>query len=212
VASPAEPLLQAENLHLWRGDRHVLRGVSFGVGGGECLQITGANGAGKSSLLRTLSGLMYAEEGRVLWRGQSIRTDLQGFHAEMAYVGHEPPLKADLTARENLHYWIGIRWPLSRDEVEAALGQVGAQEWCDRPVRTLSAGQKRRVALAGLALMPVPLWLLDEPTTNLDKQGQLLVGSLIEQHLGRGGLVVAAIHHDLSVRATALRRLELARE
>ena len=79
-------------------------------------------------------------------------------------------------------------------------------------MRTLSAGQKRRVALAGLALMTVPLWLLDEPTTNLDRQGQQLVGALIEEQLNRGGLVVAAIHHELSVRATALRRLELARE
>jgi heme exporter protein A len=160
-----------------------------------------------------LSGLMYAEEGRVLWRGRSIRSDLQGFHAELAYIGHEPPLKLDLTARENLRHWIGIRWPVSRDEVEGALERVGAHGWSDRTVRTLSAGQKRRVALAGLALMAdVPLWLLDEPTTNLDKQGQLLVGALIEEHLSQGGLVVAAIHHDLSVRATALRRLELARE
>jgi heme exporter protein A len=205
-------MLEAQNLHLWRGDRHVLRGVSFGVKAGECLQITGSNGAGKTSLLRSLSGLMYVEEGRVLWRGQSIRSDLQGFHAEMAYIGHEPPLKIDLTARENLGYWIGTRWPISKAQADAALERVGAREWSDRPVRTLSAGQKRRVALAGLALMSVPLWLLDEPTTNLDKQGQSLAGALIDEHLSRGGLVVAAIHHDLSVRATALRRLELARE
>jgi heme exporter protein A len=204
--------LQGENLHLWRGERHVLRGVHFSVTGGECLQITGPNGTGKTSLLRTLSGLMYAEEGRVLWDGRDVRKDLQGFHADLAYIGHEPPLKADFTPRENLRYWIGVRRPVSRDEEDEALHRVGADTWSDRPVRTLSAGQKRRVALAGLALMAVPLWLLDEPTTNLDTEGQRLVGNLIEEHLAGGGLVVAAIHHDLSVSATALRRLELARE
>jgi heme exporter protein A len=155
---------------------------------------------------------MYPEEGQVLWCGRSIRRDLQGFHADLAYIGHEPPLKVDLTAKENLHYWVGVRWPMPRREIEVALRRVGADTWFDRPVRTLSAGQKRRVALAGLALMTVPLWLLDEPTTNLDKEGQSLVGTLIEEHLGRGGLVVAAIHHELSVRPAALRRLELARE
>jgi len=211
--SPTGELLRAENLHLWRGDRHILRGVSFAVGGGECLQITGSNGAGKTSLLRMLSGLMYPEEGKVLWRGQSIRADLQGFHSDLAYIGHEPPLKVDFTAKENLRYWIGIRWPLSDAEVDAALERVGAYGWSDRPIRTLSAGQKRRVALAGLVLMmSTPLWLIDEPTTNLDREGQQMVGALIEEHLGQGGLVVAAIHHELAVRATALRRLELARE
>ena len=162
-------------------------------------------------MLRTLSGLMHPEEGKVLWAGRSISDDLTGFHADLAYIGHEPPLKVDLTAKENLHYWIGTRWRLMANEIETALERVGAKTWSDRPIRTLSAGQKRRVALAGLALATVPVWLLDEPTTNLDREGQNLVGTLIEEHLERGGLAVAAIHHELAVRTTALRRLELAR-
>jgi heme exporter protein A len=208
-----EAVLKADNLHLWRGERHVLQGVSFEVRQGECLQITGSNGAGKSTLLRTLAGLMYPEEGTVNWKNQTIRSDLPGYHADLAYIGHEPPLKADFTAKENLYYWLGIRWNLGESDLKSALDRVGAARWSDRPIRTLSAGQKRRVALAGLVLMTaVPLWLLDEPTTNLDTEGQKLVGALIEEHLEHRGLVVAAIHHELSVRPTALRRLELARE
>lgn len=201
--------LQAENLHLWRGDRHVLRGVRLAVGAGECLQISGGNGAGKTSLLRTLSGLMYPEEGSVSWCGENIRRNLQSFYGDLAYIGHEPPLKPDLTARENLRYWVGVRRPLARPEVDSGLARLGADQWLNRPVRTLSAGQKRRVALAGLLLMAAPLWLLDEPTTNLDAEGQRLVGTLIEEHLARGGLVVAAIHHELAVSSAVIRRLEL---
>ncbi len=208
----SDPHLQAQNLHLWRGDRHVLRGVSLTVGAGECLLVTGSNGTGKTSLLRTLSGLMYPEEGRIAWGGRSIRDDLHAYHADLAYIGHEPPLKLDLTAIENLHYWIGVRRSLKPNDIQAALERVGARDWSDRPVRTLSAGQKRRVALAGLLLMTVPLWLLDEPTTNLDRQGQELVGTLIQEHLASGGVAVAAVHHELGITAPGVRRLELAGE
>jgi heme exporter protein A len=204
--------LQAQNLHLWRGEQHVLRGLSLSVQAGECLLVTGANGAGKTTLLRTLSGLMYPEEGQVLWSGRQIREDLHAYHAELAYIGHEPPLKLDLSATENLRYWVGVRRKLTPQEVGAALGQVGAEDWSDRPVRTLSAGQKRRVALAGLTLMAAPLWLLDEPTSNLDAQGQRLVSHLILDHSKAGGLTVAAIHHDLGLTAPSVRRLELAGE
>jgi len=205
---PAQTL-EVENLHLWRGERHVLRGVQFSIGQGACLEVTGANGSGKTSLLRTICGLMYPESGRVLWSGEDVRRDLPGFHASIAYLGHEPPLKADLTARENLRYWIGIRRRLDSSALDGALASVGAAAWCERPVRTLSAGQRRRVALAGLALLTVPLWLLDEPTTNLDGEGQQLVGSLVAEQLARGGMVLAAVHHSLPGAARAADRVEL---
>ena len=202
--------LKGENVHLWRGDHHVLRGVGFQVRGGECLQLTGANGAGKTTLLRTACGLAYPEGGEITWCGQNIRQDLQAFHAQLAYLGHEPPLKTELTARENLEYWVGVRRLLTDEELDHALRRVGAEQWADRPVRTLSAGQKRRAALAGLTLMRVPLWLLDEPTTNLDAEGQTLVGALIAEHLQAGGLALAAVHHELAVSASqGLQRLEL---
>ena len=207
----SETTLKSENIHLWRGERHVLRGVSFTVSGGECLQLTGPNGAGKTSLLRTVCGMSYPEAGQITWRGADVRDDLPGFHAEMAYLGHEPPLKMELTGRENLHYWVGVRRRYTRAELDAVLERVGGERWAERQVRTLSAGQKRRVALAGLLLMAVPLWLLDEPTTNLDVEGQRLVGALIDEHLAAGGLAMAAVHHPLGIAERGLRRLELGR-
>jgi heme exporter protein A len=201
--------LEAENLHLWRGEQHVLRGVAFALTTGECLQVVGANGAGKTTLLRTVAGLMYPEEGRVRWDGEDVRRDLRAFHGHLLYLGHEPPLKADLTARENLHYWMGTRRRLPESAIGAALSRVGAGVLGDRLVRTLSAGQRRRVALAGLTLSLASLWLLDEPTTNLDSEGQELVGALIAEHLAGGGLALAAVHHELPRAVRGARRLEL---
>jgi len=205
---PAQTL-EVKNLQLWRGERHVLRGVEFALDCGACLEVAGANGAGKTTLLRAICGLAYPEEGEVLWKGEDVRRNLPAFHSSLTYLGHEPPLKADLSARENLRYWVGVRRRVDADSLDAALERVGAQRWSDRLVRTLSAGQRRRVTLAGLALLAVPLWLLDEPTTHLDADGQQLVGSLIGEQLGRGGMVVAAVHHALPIALRDSRRLEL---
>src|ERR1700733_11495722 len=178
--------LQGERLDLWRGERHVLAALDVTASAGELLLVTGANGSGKTTLLRTLCGLMHVEDGRVLWEEHDVRADLPAFHAQLVYLGHAVPLKSDLTARENLKFWVGMRRLVSRAEITAALERVGAAGGSERPLRTLSAGQKRRVALAGVSLFAAALWLLDEPTTNLDGEGQRLVGALVDEHVSSG--------------------------
>ena len=202
-------MLTVQGVHLWRGDRHVLRGVSFDGVPGKCVLLTGKNGAGKTTLIRAIAGLLDPEEGQVSWRGASARSRRDEFHAELAYLGHEPPLKGDLSARENLKYSVGIRRDVTTAEIQAALTRTGAISFADRPTRMLSAGQKRRVALAGVLLANAVLWLLDEPTTNLDADGQQLVRELIVEQLARGGLVVAAVHHSMPLPAEQLVSLEL---
>jgi heme exporter protein A len=202
-------MLTVKGVHLWRGDRHVLRGLSFEGQPGRCVLLTGKNGAGKTTLIRAIAGLLDPEEGQVFWRGAPARDRRDDFHSELAYLGHEPPLKGDLSARENLKYAIGIRRAVTAAEIDAALTRTGASAFSDRAVRMLSAGQRRRVALAGVLLSNAVLWLLDEPTTNLDADGQQLVRDLISEQLGRQGIVVAAVHHSLPLPAEQLVTLEL---
>src|SRR5579863_5694094 len=112
--------LSADALHAWRGEQHVLRGVSFAVAGGQCLQVTGANGSGKTTLLRVLCGLVPSESGRVLWRGADPASDLEEFHAQLSYLGHENGLKGELTAAENLLFSTRLRRQVTREEIQAA--------------------------------------------------------------------------------------------
>ena len=202
-------MLTVQGVHLWRGDRHVLRGLSFEGQPGKCVLLTGKNGAGKTTLIRAIAGLLDPEEGQVFWRGTPARAQRDEFHSELAYLGHEPPLKGDLSARENLKYAIGIRRTVTAAEIDAALTRTGASAFSDRAVRMLSAGQRRRVALAGVLLSNAVLWLLDEPTTNLDADGQQLVSELVAEQLGRQGLVVAAVHHVLPLAGASVTTLDL---
>ena len=201
--------IAAENLHLWRGEVHVLRGLSLAVGGGECLQVTGDNGSGKTTLLRALCGLVPLEEGCVSWRGVDIRADPLAFHAELAYLGHDNGLKADLTAAENLHYGVGLRRRITRSDIGQALAAVGLREQANIALRRLSAGQRRRVTLARLTLMDAALWILDEPTSNLDAAGQSLLAALLQSHVASGGAAVVATHQALELPAPMLRSLPL---
>jgi len=202
-------MLSVSGLQLWRGDRHVLRNVTFSAESGQCVLLTGKNGAGKTTLLRAIAGLLDPEEGAVAWRGVPARQSRDVFHSELAYLGHEPPLKGDLSGRENLKFAIGIRRPVSRQEIDAALARTGAESFADRSTRMLSAGQRRRVALAGVLLTGAALWLLDEPTTNLDVDGQQLVAELIDGQVGGGGIVIAAVHHPMGLASAKPLNLDL---
>ncbi len=201
-----EPLseLSAENLHLWRAEQHVLRGLSFRVGRGQCLQIMGANGAGKTTLLRAVCGLIPLEEGRLIWRGQLVGADPQGFHAQLGYLGHDNGLKPDLTALVNLRFATRLRRDAAPAELHAALERTGVAECAGLLLRRLSAGQRRRVALARVLLYAVPLWVLDEPGANLDPSGQLLITELLGTHLARGGMALVATHQPLGLAAPQL--------
>jgi heme exporter protein A len=201
--------LTADNLHLWRGEQHVLQGVGFALHAGECLQVTGANGAGKTTLLRALCGLVPVEEGRICWRGRDIGEHLEGFHRELSYLGHDNGLKGDLTAAENLRYAAGLRTGLNAGAIGVALSRVGVPEVADQRVRRLSAGQRRRVALARMTLSAGVLWIIDEPGSNLDARGQTLVLDLLQSHLNGGGAAVVATHQELGLPAGQLRPLAL---
>jgi heme exporter protein A len=192
--------LVAKNLQLWRGDAHVLRGVSLALDAGRCLQVTGPNGAGKTSLLRALTGLLPLESGSVHWRSVDTQLDALGFQRDLAYLGHHTGLKGDLTASENLRYAVGMRRTISSEDIQLQLRRIGLPTAGDeRLVRHMSAGQQRRVALARVLLMQCPLWLLDEPTANLDANGQQTFSAMLRSHLDAGGVAVVATHQALNL-------------
>jgi heme exporter protein A len=201
--------LEGRAINVWRGDRHILRDVSFSLREGEFLKLTGPNGVGKTTLIRVVCGLLPAETGTVEWRGKAVDGSNDEYHAEMTYLGHLNSLKADLTARENLRFLAGLRESLGDADIDAALDRVGILSRGDLAARSLSAGQKRRLALARLLLSGAVLWILDEPVTNLDVAGIGLVEDLVREHVGRGGLALAAAHQQLLDHEPFLRRLEL---
>jgi heme exporter protein A len=190
--------LHVEDVHVWRGDRHVLQGVSFSVGPGNLLHIAGSNGVGKTTLLRVVCGLIAPEVGLVCWHGRDIRGDRERYQAHIAFAAHDAALKADLTAFENLAFAVGLRRPVSRDELLAAMRRTGAESYADLPARVLSAGQRRRVAMARVLASQVPLWLLDEPFSNLDAAGVEVISGLIDEHVSVGGAAVVVAHHGLA--------------
>jgi heme exporter protein A len=204
----ASAALWVDKVHVWRGERHVLKSVSLQLDRGELLHVSGPNGTGKTTLLRVITGLLRPEQGAVHWRGTPIQESRSAYQADLAYGAHEPALKADLTALENLRFSVGLKRRVTRAELMASLEQTGVGGCADLPTRVLSAGQRRRVTMARILAMQAPLWLLDEPFANLDAQGSVLVSELLQAHVLAGGLALVVAHHELTL-ACSLRRLEL---
>jgi heme exporter protein A len=186
-------MLDATELAAIRGENLVFAGLSFSLAAGEALLLTGPNGAGKSTLLRLLAGLVPPAEGTLLWHGSDALADGPAHAARLRYLAHADALKPGLTLGENLAFWARL-WG---GQAESALAAVGLEGLGPVPARMLSAGQKRRAALARLALAPVPLWLLDEPSVGLDAASIGLFGALLAAHRAAGGIVIAATHVDL---------------
>jgi heme exporter protein A len=189
-------MLEARELACLRGERIVFAGVSFRIAPGEALLLTGANGAGKSSLLRLLAGLLPPAAGALLWEGADALADRAEHARRLRFLSPQDALKPALTARESLAF--AARLQGGGGGVDAALDALGLLPLAELPVRLLSTGQRRRLALARLALAPMaPLWLLDEPTLGLDAASVSRLGGLLAEHRGRGGAVVAATHLPL---------------
>jgi heme exporter protein A len=194
-------VLEARDLACVRGGRSVFSSLSFRLEPGRLLAVTGPNGAGKSSLLRLLAGLLRPAAGRIRFEGGDEETSVAH------YLGHADALKPALTLRETLRFWGAIYRQQGRvaldDDIDEAAETAGIGHALDLPVSVLSAGQRRRAALARLLLAPRPLWLLDEPTSSLDSDGETLLGRLMEHHIARGGLIVAATHQAMPLAAHA---------
>lgn len=204
-------MLQAHQLACVRGDRPLFRGLNFSLEAGSALHLAGANGSGKTSLLRLLCGLSAPAEGEVRWNGESIRSLREEFYRRLIYIGHAPAVKDDLTALENLVTSATLAGlAVAEEEARRALHGIGLAGREDLPTKVLSQGQRRRVALARLLLATrVPLWVLDEPFTALDKRAVASLCQTIEAHVQDGGMVIYTTHQEVEFEAQKARRLDL---
>jgi heme exporter protein A len=204
-----EAMLEATDLEIWRGERCLCLGLGFKVRAGELALVRGANGSGKTTLIRVLAGLGLLEAGSIRWRGRSVRKAGPEYRDELAYLGHLNGIKAALSPLENLQAALALNARAQRMAPCAALRRVGLEHFTEVDCRALSAGQKRRVALARLLIADVPLWFLDEPLTSLDVEGVALVEAMLGEHLADGGIAVVATHQPLNAGAVPVVAVDL---
>jgi heme exporter protein A len=191
--------LVATDLTCRRGGRTVFHGLSFAAAAGEVIQVTGPNGAGKSSLLRLVAGLVPADEGSLVLEGGDAEAAIG---EQSHYCGHQDAFKPSLTVAENLAFWTSFLG--GTGETLPALARLGLDHLADLPAGYLSAGQRRRLALARLLTVPRPVWLLDEPTAALDAASQKLLAAIMAEHVAGGGILMAATHMPLGIAAREL--------
>lgn len=206
MRAPADAFGEAElvgrGLACRRGGRLVFAGLDCRLPAGGALVLTGSNGSGKSSLLRLLATLLVPAAGRLLWGGLPVAQDPAAYRARIGYLGHLDAAKPALTPRETLRFWAALAdAPLPEPDV--ALDRFGLSAVADWPCRWLSAGQRRRLALARLPAAPAAVWLLDEPTTALDSDGEARLLAAIAQHRADGGRVAIATHQPLALEGAA---------
>ena len=203
-------MLEVANLECIRGDRRLFTGLSFELAAGELLHLHGHNGSGKTTLLRTICGLITPTDGEVRWRDENVRKLRDEFARDLIYIGHKNAIKADLTGTENLRIACQLDGiPVSVKQAWVALEKMGLRGHEDLPVRVLSQGQKKRVALARLLLNKAPLWILDEPFTALDKAAVAFLQTVIQDHVAAGGLVMLTTHQEVALTQGEVKSLRL---
>lgn len=202
------PLLSGHDLCLFRGDRCLFRSVEFALNPGQLLIVEGSNGSGKTSLLRGIAGLLEFEQGEIRWEGDPLRGHYQAFRANLSWLAHKVGFKSDLNLLENLRFEQSLH-AFDERAVPAVLARLDLDLLTELPLRSLSAGQQRRVALARMLLSKGRVWIMDEPFTNLDSAGRDLVDAVLAAHLASGGCAIVATHQPLEILAD-VKRVSLA--
>ncbi|MGF1910333.1 cytochrome c biogenesis heme-transporting ATPase CcmA [Vibrio kasasachensis] len=204
-------MLEVKQLTAIRDERILFESLSFSIGSGDLVQIEGRNGTGKTTLLRIVAGLGDRDDGEIFWNDESIESNRDSYHQDLLFLGHQTGVKRELTAYENLRFYISVHTnqPADRATIYQALVKVGLAGREDVPVAQLSAGQQRRVALARLWLSNHKLWILDEPLTAIDKQGVKVLEALFLNHAEQGGIVVLTTHQDMFADNPKLRKIKL---